>query len=80
MASPTPRSERTKRDKDRRLAGVLRFQHGRYAVARARVQRQHHLERAQVEARKHNFRAAGDHRRTADRLERVIALLREWGE
>lgn len=73
------RSEKTRREKDRRLAGVLLHQHGEtYAVGRASAQREHHLERAMVEARNGNYIAAGDHRRTAARLERVIELLVQW--
>jgi len=78
--SMLPRSERTRIEKDRRLAGVLKHQHGIYAVGRAMAQRDHHLKRAAIEAGKGNYSAAGDHRRTAARLERAVGFLSTWGE
>ena len=72
------KSERTRIEQDRRLAAALRHQHGAYAPARASVQVDHHLRRAaELSADKH-FVAAGDARRTAARLTRAIALLRQW--
>ena len=49
------------------------------ACARAIGQPDHHLYRARVEAARRNFRLAKDHRHTAERLDRVLELLIDWG-
>ena len=49
------------------------------ACTRALAERDDHLYRACTEAARRNRAAADDHRRTAERLDRVSELLVEWG-
>ena len=70
------KTELTRSEKDRRLAGALLHQHRvKQAAAWAAHQRDHHLQRAAELA---DLKLAADYRRTAAGLSRAIDWLKAW--